>query len=115
MESSDTDFSQWFAGVRPLYERMGDSIVSIITELLRANNIDYLAIVARAKSHGSFTEKVKRKRYTDPATDMTDLCGIRIVTYLNSDVKRVVHLLRTAFDVDESNSMDKSDSLATDR
>lgn len=101
--------------LRERYERLGWALESILQEILRVNNIDYLAISSRAKSPGSFAEKLKRKSYTDPFSEMTDFCGVRIVTYLESDVQRTAELIKATFVEDPANSIDKSDLLAIDR
>jgi hypothetical protein len=46
---------------------------------------------------------------------MTDITGVRIVTFLESDVDRVSELVRRSFVVDESNSMDRTVALGMDR
>jgi putative GTP pyrophosphokinase len=63
------------------------------------------------------SEKIKRKggKYADPLRDMTDLVGLRVITYYQEDVEKVGELIRAAFSVDEENSVDKSSDLAPDR
>ncbi|MDA4632523.1 RelA/SpoT domain-containing protein, partial [Escherichia coli] len=45
----------------------------------------------------------------------TDLSGIRIITYLPSEVDLLIRHLRESMDVDEANSRVVSDEMETDR
>lgn len=112
---SKPDYSVWYASVQPTYERLAATIRSILDQLLSARSIDFLAVTSRTKSFRSFADKLKRKSYKDPATEVTDLAGIRVVTYLESDVQRVAALSREIFRVDESHTVDKAAELAVDR
>jgi ppGpp synthetase/RelA/SpoT-type nucleotidyltranferase len=62
---------------------------------------------ARAKSISSFAEKIARKnKYKDPLREMTDLCGVRVVTPLRANVEAVCAFIRENFVIDEANSLD---------
>jgi putative GTP pyrophosphokinase len=52
-------------------------------------------------------EKCSRKSYSNPREEMTDISGIRIITFLESQVAQIIELVRANFDVDEKNSLDK--------
>jgi ppGpp synthetase/RelA/SpoT-type nucleotidyltranferase len=77
--------------------------------------IPILSIRGRAKTLDSAVEKVRRKKYSDPANQLTDLCGIRLVTFLASDVTSIVDLLRELFDIDNDNSLDRAKLLGSDK
>ena len=90
-------------------------MVSIVESLLHENNIDYLTLVGRTKDKISTLEKIKRKKYSDPIQKLTDLSGIRIVLYFESDVKKVGDLISSAFEVDLENSLNKDSALSTNQ
>jgi hypothetical protein len=46
---------------------------------------------------------------------MTDLAGIRVITYIERDIERVVSAIRRSFNVHTEDSMDKSSQLAADQ
>jgi ppGpp synthetase/RelA/SpoT-type nucleotidyltranferase len=115
MDEEPSEHRMWFSELQPVYGRLGEAAVSILKQVLLDADLDILAISSRAKSIASFSEKLTRKRYKSPATEMTDLCGVRMVTYLESDVSRVVDLIKSTFGVDAANSVDKSQDLAPDR
>ena len=61
-------------------------------------------------------EKKLRKKYLDPAKeyaqldDITDLAGLRIITYYDDEVDRVAQLIEKEFKIDEKESVDKRDT-----
>jgi len=57
----------------------------------------------------------KYELYKDPLTEITDLVGIRIITYYLEDVGRVGDILKGEFEIDEANSVDKSEALDPDK
>lgn len=42
---------------------------------------------------------------------MTDVSGVRIITFLESQVEQVISIIRSAFEIDESNSLDRKKYL----
>ncbi|MEQ1956884.1 GTP pyrophosphokinase [Mesorhizobium sp. CN2-181] len=79
------------------------------------NDIEHLSVSGRTKTFNGCKEKIKRKRYTDPATQMTDITGIRIIVYFESDVERVCEIIERSFSVDSTNSLDKNTLLQKDQ
>ncbi|WP_281351717.1 GTP pyrophosphokinase [Nocardioides piscis] len=72
--------------------------VELITTLLDDAGINYLSVTGRAKSVASFAAKAARTVdgalvYPDPLTQVTDQIGIRVITYVHSDVAAVADLL----------------------
>jgi len=105
----------WYKGNRSKYEDLCDVISSSVEGMLRASGIQFVAVNSRAKSVESFREKIKRKRYKEPKTEMTDLAGIRIITLTENDITQVEECLRSTFNVHENLSNDKSLQLEEDR
>lgn len=112
---SAEELAQWLRDVLPKQESLTKSIVSVLTSLMQINGIDYLSISGRTKDRDSVIEKVNRKRYRNPATQLTDMSGIRIITFIDSQVKEASSLIRQVFEVDEENSSDQSSKLGDDR
>jgi ppGpp synthetase/RelA/SpoT-type nucleotidyltranferase len=68
-----------------------------------------LAVVqVRAKSLSSFGEKAVRKahKYSHPVTQLTDLCGARVITTNLDEAHRICGFINEHFDVDRPNSLD---------
>jgi len=61
----------------------------------------------------SFVEKIQRegKEYQDPLTEITDLAGIRIISYYKEDVDKINKVIEKEFDIDRENSSDKAELL----
>lgn len=76
----------------------GDQALQLTRTVLDEAGINYLSVTGRTKSVSSFAEKAGRVRdgkplYTDPLREITDQIGIRVITYVQSDVDAVAELL----------------------
>jgi ppGpp synthetase/RelA/SpoT-type nucleotidyltranferase len=116
-EVSPEEWGNRYRVKRATYESMTTRLRTLITDLIHDAGIDVIQVEGRAKSVDSFVEKIGRKgkKYTDPFADMTDLVGLRIITYYREDVARIGDILKGEFKVDEKNSVDKVAGLAADR
>jgi len=108
-------FEQSYAQRRPQYERLCVVVQNLLTGILSNAGIDFMTIEGRAKTVKSAREKLERKRYRNPDKEMTDLAGVRIVTYLEADVPRVSKLICEEFAELTNFSVDKNNSLGVDR
>lgn len=84
---------------RPAVERAGARWVELVSEVLDEAGINYLSVTGRTKTVASFAEKAGRHRdgrllFPDPARDIIDQVGLRVITYVRSDVTAVADLLR---------------------
>jgi putative GTP pyrophosphokinase len=95
------DWGERFRRRRALYERLTEEIGALLERILDANDIDRVQIERRTKTVDSFVEKIRRKeaKYVDPLTDVTDLCGLRIIAYYLEDLEAIDAALRTEFEV----------------
>ena len=76
----------------------GEEYIALITGILDDARINYLSVTGRTKSVTSFAAKAVRTRdgvpvYSDPIRQITDQLGVRVVTYVHSDVAAVVDLM----------------------
>lgn len=97
----------------PSYVDFVSRLERLIKDVLRKAEIDVAQVEGRAKTVESFTEKINRKSgaYTKPLDEVTDLAGIRIITYYVEDADAVAGLLREEFQIDQDNSLNKSGEL----
>ncbi|REF30210.1 GTP pyrophosphokinase [Calidifontibacter indicus] len=81
--------------------------VDLITAIIDDAGINYLSITGRAKSPKSFAGKVARRadELTDPLVEITDQVGVRVITYVQSDVQAVAALLTEQFGVLEDRDL----------
>ncbi|MFL6155258.1 MAG: GTP pyrophosphokinase family protein [Marmoricola sp.] len=89
---------QAYAELQPQLPAVTEAYVELITQLLDDAGINYLSVTGRAKSVASFAAKANRARpgspaHEDPLSGITDQVGVRVITYVLSDVAAVADLL----------------------
>jgi putative GTP pyrophosphokinase len=109
------DLDNWLDDVLPRHAALTDAVVSLIEKLLVDASIEYLSVSGRTKDRDGIKEKIRRKNYWQPRTQLTDISGIRVITFFESAVDEIADLIREAFDVDVKDSLDKSALLGIDR
>ncbi|MDF2922950.1 MAG: ywaC [Paenibacillaceae bacterium] len=96
---------------------LSSSLKSIITQCLKKKEIYYHSIEARAKTIKSFGEKVAkpskddiyRPKYEEPLRNITDLAGVRVITFFTKTIQEVDAIIQNEFVVIERS--DKSELL----
>jgi ppGpp synthetase/RelA/SpoT-type nucleotidyltranferase len=116
-EVSPQEWGNRYRAIRGTCESLTARLQALIVDLLAEANLEVIQIEARTKAIDSFTEKISRKRvkYANPLTEVTDLVGLRIITYYREDVTRVGEILKQEFQIDATNSVDKAAALDPDR
>ena len=100
---------------KDIYDLFGKKLVDLIEGLLIREKIDYQSISYRVKNEDSFRNKVVKKNKYKDITDITDVCGIRIITYYSDTVDKVAKIISEQFEIDEENTIDKRKALDPDR
>jgi len=96
----------------PRYEKYSGTLQTLLQKI--AKKQDTSAIVqTRPKSIASFGEKIVRKwpKYHDPLNELTDLCGGRIITHTQRQVKNISKFIEDHFIIDWENSVDIQQKL----
>src|SRR5215469_6005147 len=116
-EVSPQEWGNRYRAIRGTCESLTARLQALIVDLLAEASLEVIQIEARTKAIDSFTEKISRKRvkYANPLTEVTDLVGLRIITYYREDVTRVGEILKKEFQIDATNSVDKAAALDPDR
>jgi putative GTP pyrophosphokinase len=99
------------------YADLSASVERLIRDFLISNEIQFVDVVSRVKERASLEGKISRKgegRYKR-LSDITDICGARVITYLEGDVRRVSEIIEHEFEIDRKNSIDKSTPVDPDR
>jgi len=92
----------------PQLEQLAEQASNLLHNALREQNIQLNAFEIRVKSEESLTGKLEKKGYKYRTIyDITDLVGIRVVTYYTDDVDKVAVITKQLFDIDWKNSVDK--------
>lgn len=109
------ELEKWYTTERPLYENLANKVRLLIEDILKENGIEYHSITSRAKDVESVVNKAKLKKYKNPQSDIQDFAGIRVITFVKSDVIKACELIKPQFEIDEVNSADKGEELGEDR
>lgn len=111
------DYVAEYKKMRPLCEEFCKKILDIVDAAIDKEDINIHSITYRAKDTEKFAEKIEKeeKEYSDPLKEITDLSGVRVITYFPKDVDSIIPLIEGAFEVDEDNTVDKRKLLDPDR
>ena len=100
----------------PLFERMQSLIHKKIRTSLEENHVLIAALESRIKTETSLAGKLERKGYKYHSLgDITDVLGVRIVTFYSNEVDLISAHVEQLLDIDWENSIDKRKMLETDR
>lgn len=116
VESTPTSeqIASWFRTEVAKYQGLADNITATLSSLLKTKGTAFFSVSSRVKTLESILEKFDRKHYGS-FEDLTDLVGVRIVVYLESDVAKVCSLIEGAFQVHPDLGVNKSEELAVDQ
>ena len=98
-EAASGDPVREYTRRHPALVAAGEQFLALVTSILDDAGINYLSVTGRTKTVASFAEKARRTRddggllYADPLREITDTIGMRVITYVHSDVSAVADLL----------------------
>ena len=106
---SHKEIVEEYSASRGSYEACLKYVENTVESIIKSQSINVHEIIGRVKTVESLQGKVKRKNYSNLA-EITDLCGIRIITYFSDDVDKIAELISQEFEVDVENTIDKRKS-----
>ncbi len=94
---------------RPLYADFARCLKNLLEEALQSSDVKTQSVEARAKTIDSYARKAgqafpldpTRPKYEDPLNEITDMAGVRVVTFLPAAVEQVGEAVRREFEVVE--------------
>ena len=91
---------------KELLDAFGPDLEELFVELMKKENIKYNSVLNRVKVRKSLRTKIihKNNKYND-LSEITDVVGLRIITYFSEDVQRIAELIERHFNIDEDNSI----------
>lgn len=115
MENKSTVMAEYDRNYK-LFQNFASEIEHQLRNILETEGIVYNAITWRLKERESLSKKIDRKNDKYAALgDLTDIAGVRVITYYAEDVDKVAEIVEREFAVDKENSIDKRDALEPDR
>jgi ppGpp synthetase/RelA/SpoT-type nucleotidyltranferase len=106
---------EWYIQNMGIYEALCKRVESIIKEVLDLEKINYYSGTSRAKSIESYRLKATKPKYRDPRSEIMDMAGLRVITYTDSDAKRVFEVIKGTFELFPTLSSDKTEELGVDK
>lgn len=101
--------------LKPTYESYSRAMMSLISSLLLSHGINIHSISVRVKERRSLELKVDSKGGYEKISDITDVVGLRIISHYADEVDLIANVIEQEFFIDKENSIDKRESLGTDR
>ena len=100
----------------PLFREAEARVKGVINDFLAENGLVVASLESRIKTEGSLTGKLELKgsKYNSLA-DITDILGLRVITFYLDDVDKVASVLERLFEVDWENTVDKRKLHEIDR
>ncbi|MCH8825709.1 MAG: RelA/SpoT domain-containing protein, partial [Chloroflexi bacterium] len=94
------------------YDEFTEKVEDLIGQLLGEHDLAIHSVTARTKDVENLRRKIELSEVGYPRlSNITDLCGIRIITFFTNDVDSVAEIIEREFDIDHENSIDKRGQL----
>lgn len=97
-------------------EGFRETCQQLLKALIKADGLNVHSVNSRVKGRDSLSEKLalRGEQYTS-LSDVTDVVGLRVITYFDDDVDRIGSLVEREMEVDSARSIDKRKALDPDR
>ncbi len=101
---------------RQEFEQIKNVVIDTLRQRLENNHIVVAGLEGRVKTEKSLTGKLELKGYKYRILDdITDIIGVRIITFFSDEVDVISALVERIFEIDWENSVDKRKMLEIDR
>jgi putative GTP pyrophosphokinase len=98
------------------YRSFTDAVCAEISAVVARSGIRAHSITSRTKTKASLEQKLRQRGESYASLDdVTDISGVRIITYFEEDIDKIARALERSFAVDRERSVDKRSLLAPDR
>lgn len=111
MSDFDRDYEEAVSGL----DAFRIALEGMINVFLEQQGINVHSVTSRVKQKASVLRKLQRPDKDRHVSELTDLLGVRIITYFPDEVDKAAKLVEREFRVDPDNSVDKRSILDPDR
>lgn len=93
---------------KPVYQKIDYIVFTKLSSMFSEQGLHINAMEHRIKTEDSLKGKLELKgsKY-DSLSDITDILGLRIITFYNDDVDKIAAIVKSIFEVDWQESIDK--------
>lgn len=103
-----TSILQEYRDRLPVFRKVESKVREILEGNIREAGLYVAAFESRIKGEESLAGKLERKGFKYKSlSDITDILGVRVITFYTDDVDKVAALADRLFDIDWENSVDK--------
>jgi putative GTP pyrophosphokinase len=102
-----------YEAIIPLYQELIEEIQFTLEKKLKVFGVKLAAIEGRVKKIDSVLQKIQRKKYKDPLSEIDDFAGVRLVCLFSPDLDIVSEVVESLFEITEAE--DKTDALGLER
>ena len=101
---------------KPVFEKLKSVVLERLRASIDENHLFVAGLEGRVKTETSLAGKLELKGYKyHSISDITDILGLRIITFYSDDVDIISALIEKRFEIDWENSVDKRKMLEIDR
>lgn len=108
LDAHGEDLVQQYRKLRPTLEDVSEEAYNLLCRALQEQGIYVTALEHRVKTENSLVGKLELKgaKYKT-IDDITDLVGLRVITFYTHEVDKVAVIAKNIFDIDWKESVDK--------
>ena len=114
--NANTKILEQYREKTSVYREFTDRVEDLVSVLLEESGIRVHSISSRMKDCSSLERKIDKNsgKYTE-LKDITDIAGVRIITYFDDEVDAAAGVIEREFCIDWDNSIDKRQLIDPDR
>ena len=111
-EQTNAKIIESYHELEPTLKFVADTAWAALQKKVEESGMMCAGVTGRVKAEESLAGKLARKGTYKSVLDVTDLVGLRVITYFVDDVERVAQIVEELFDVEEKDIEDKRSKLA---
>ena len=102
MPTQDSSFEKVYQGNSLRYKQLKEEVEFILNDIAERTQVKIHSVSGRVKHLDGVLEKIQRKGYSNPALEVEDIVGCRIVCLFISDLAKLEEAINEEFEVRKS-------------